>query len=329
MDSGQPPSLASSQPFTVFVLELVSSGYFGDDISESFRREGRAMLDAVLEDFLRIPGVRADTISMPIDVMLLRAAAQSIHDATLIIAPEFDGLLEFFCNKSRESLAKSLNCEIAALKLAGDKWAFASHLLQHEMPSIPTQLISLDDPSPEFPCVIKPRYGAGSWLVRLIPGAGEYAEATAEFRQAGLTELICQPFILGRAYSIAALVRPNFPPDILPVAEQQLSDDGKFRYLGGTIPADLPLESSQTIQQLMGELIASIPGLNGYIGCDVIVPELGNPLIVELNPRMTTSCIGYRRLCEDNLMERLLFPDRFAGPLRWKPSPITFTFSGT
>jgi hypothetical protein len=51
-------------------------------------------------------------------------------------------------------------------------------------------------------------------------------------------------------------------------------------------------------------------------------------LIVELNPRLTTSYIGYRQLCEDNLMERLLFPDRCGQPLCWRTGSVAFDANG-
>lgn len=323
MDHRQLHPLASSQPIAVFVLELVTTGYFGADIAESFRREGRAMFDAVRDDLERIAGVSIVTIDGN-RTTLLRSVANVRAQYSLIIAPEFDGLLESFCEAARQSGTKSLNCGPTALKLGADKWEFTRHLADHELPTIPTRLLSLDEIPPEFPCVIKPRYGAGSWLLRLVRGAGEFARLAANYRDAGLTECLCQPEIVGRACSIAALVRPGFPSHVLPVAEQQLSTDGEYRYLGGRVPAELPAKSAADIQSLMQRLIASLPDLNGYIGCDVIVPEHGRPLIVELNPRVTTSYLGYRRLCEGNLMERLLFPTRTIAPLRWKSGCVTF-----
>jgi predicted ATP-grasp superfamily ATP-dependent carboligase len=144
-----------------------------------------------------------------------------------------------------------------------------------------------------------------------------------------LTEYLWQPFVAGGSYSVAALVRPGHAPDILPVAEQQLTTDGEFRYLGGCVPANLSENTARMIRSLMLDLIASLAGLNGYIGVDLIVPDDGDPLFVELNPRLTSSYIGYRQLCEDNLMERLLFPQRAVEPLRWKPGVVTFDSAGS
>ena len=326
--ASSPPSLASSQPLNVFVLELVSSGYFGDRIGESFRVEGRAMLEAVLEDFRRIPNVAAETIID--DPESLRAAFNRPADAALCIAPEFDDLLWRFCEFIRRPWMRSLNCDSQALRLCGDKWRFARHLQERGVPTIPARLIEFPQRPAGFPCVVKPRDGAGSWLVRQVERRRDWPAIREEYESAGLTEALCQPVISGAACSLAALVRPGFSPDVLPIAEQRLSQDGKFQYLGGTIPAVLATPVAAAVRHVFQRTLDSITGLNGYVGCDVIIPHKNSkrPVIVELNPRLTTSYIGYRRLCEDNLMKRLLFPDRSSEALRWRSGRVSFDPNG-
>jgi tyramine---L-glutamate ligase len=321
-------TLASSQPFRVFVLELVSSGYFGDDIGESFRAEGRAMLDAVLADFRRIPGIAVETIVNDLDE--LRRAFNRPADVTLCIAPEFDDLLWRFTEFICRPWMRSLNCDSQTMRLCGDKWWFADHLKEHGIPTMATARLELGRRPWTFPCVAKPRFGAGSWLVRRVDNRREWDAVSEEYRAAGLTEILHQPLVKGQSCSIAALVRPDVPPDLLPIAAQRLSGEGKFAYLGGDLPADLPAQSADAVRKLFERTLESMEGLNGYIGCDVIVPDKhpDRPVIVELNPRLTTSYIGYRQLCADNLMERLLFPDRLQEPLRWKPGTVSFEANG-
>lgn len=321
-------SLAGSQPFTVFVLELVSSGYFGDDIGESFRAEGGAMLDAVVEDFRRIPGVAVETIVS--DMEALRRAFNRPANVTLCIAPEFDDLLWRFTEFICRPWMRSLNCDSQTMRLCGDKLWFAEHLKDHDIPTIATKRLELGRRPWTFPCVAKPRFGAGSWLVRRVNNRREWESVGEEYRAAGLTEILRQPLVEGQAFSIATLVRPDVPPDILPIAAQRLSGNGKFEYLGGDLPADLPAQSADAVRKLFQRTLESIEGLNGYISCDVIVPDKhpDRPVIVELNPRLTTSYIGYRQLCADNLMERLLFQDCCRQPLRWRDGSVTFDANG-
>jgi len=44
------------------------------------------------------------------------------------------------------------------------------------------------------------------------------------------------------------------------------------------------------------------------VGFDILLPDDSphEPLLVEINPRLTTSYTGYRRLTQDNLAERMM-----------------------
>jgi tyramine---L-glutamate ligase len=79
-------------PMRLFIYEHVTAGGCDFDPPESLLREGRAMRDAVAEDFGRIPGVRAEIL--PDD--RLRHAGEA--DATLVIAPEFQDRL-YACSR--------------------------------------------------------------------------------------------------------------------------------------------------------------------------------------------------------------------------------------
>lgn len=321
-------SLAGSQ--SLFVLELVSAGYFGDQIGPSFRAEGRAMLDAVLEDLRRIPGLRVDTPLLEaadgMRGLLLDSVARHGADSSLIIAPEFDGLLEKLSAAATNAGGRSLNCDPEALGLCRDKWRLFRHFAAHDVATIPSRLLPLDELPAQFPCVVKPRDGAGSWLVRTVANCPAWRATADEFTAAGLTACLCQPLIPGGSYSVGAIFSSEGGCEILPVAEQHLSDDGEHRYLGGRIPARLPIEIQCAIRQLAERSLATMSGLRGYVGCDVIVPldRAHHPLLVEINPRFTTSYIGYRQLCRDNLMERLLCSGSMNRPLQWRSGEVTF-----
>src|SRR4051794_36161775 len=93
----------------LFVYEHISAGGLGPDAPGSLRREGWAMLAGVVEDFERVPSVETVTLldgSAPsLGRECRRASADDgshndpfrklarAADATLIVAPEFDGLL--------------------------------------------------------------------------------------------------------------------------------------------------------------------------------------------------------------------------------------------
>ncbi len=329
----------------VFCLELVSTGFFADRIPASLSEEGNAMLRAVVDDFHRIPGVTVSTIlsadqrrsplpagceiawfspSDSLEPLVGELADQAA--VALIIAPEFDELLERFCLAAASRQAISLNCDPATLRLCADKAMLARHLTASHIPTIPTDRLSLAEVPPKFPSVVKPRYGAGSWLVRLVRQPTDWPAIADEYRQAGLEELLVQPWIPGRSLSCAALRPSSGRAEIFPVAEQTLSSNGTFQYQGGIVPAHIESDASRRVQQLTEQALATLPGWSGYVGLDILVPEdhRQSPLIVEINPRLTTSYLGYRRLCRENLMERLLFPARFPQAAAWQSRSLSF-----
>jgi hypothetical protein len=75
----------------------------------------------------------------------------------------------------------------------------------------------------------------------------------------------------------------------------------------------------------------SVPGIRGYVGIDLVVPDQAphRPVVVEINPRLTTSYLGYRALAENNLAEWMLLPGRFERCVRWRKDFVEFDADGT
>jgi predicted ATP-grasp superfamily ATP-dependent carboligase len=155
--------------------------------------------------------------------------------------------------------------------------------------------------------VCKPRDGAGSQATFLVEREedlrGRLEQARAEGWQG---EMIVQPCIPGQAASVACLVGPGrcLP---LPTAEQRLSTDGRFHYEGGTLPLPPPL--GERAQRLAERAVRAVPGLGGYVGVDLVLGDAADgsgDAVIEVNPRLTTSYVGLRRLALFNLAEALL-----------------------
>ena len=229
------------------------------------------------------------------------------------------------------------------IELSSDKLRLCQHLSRHSLPTLPTTRFDVfakgvDYP---FPIVVKPRDGAGSVNTFLIRDAGELRALQAELAARlegralltpspspargeggrgralapvanaarGDSEAVVQPFVPGRPLSTAALIDDaDGRIEVLPVGEQRLTSDGRFGYRGGRIPAiDLPPELASAAVDLVTEACRSVPGLAGFVGFDLIAsPEPPHVRIVEINPRLTTSYVGYRRLTRENLAARML-----------------------
>jgi predicted ATP-grasp superfamily ATP-dependent carboligase len=227
-----------------------------------------------------------------------------------------------------------LGTSLEAVHVCSDKLALARLLLDN---SITTPVTKPFYPYwkgspwwrwPSCPSVIKPRDGAGSQNTFLVRNSMDLWNACREL-SSDLKNLrtfdafIHQPYVVGKSLSVALLIAEDGSIiEVLPVAEQHLSDDGRFRYLGGRIPADISAESAVAVQQLAVRTCRAVPGLTGYVGCDIVLPH-GEPVLIEINPRLTTSYLGYRTLTDDNIAARLL--DSSTPPLRWKSDAVTFT----
>jgi predicted ATP-grasp superfamily ATP-dependent carboligase len=110
----------------------------------------------------------------------------------------------------------------------------------------------------------------------------------------------------GLAASVAVLCGPagNLP---LPACRQRISNEGRFRYLGGEAPLD-PVRFRRA-QSLALAAIGCLPPTIGYIGVDLVLGESADgsdDVVIEVNPRLTTSYIGLRRLVQTNLAAAML-----------------------
>jgi hypothetical protein len=142
------------------------------------------------------------------------------------------------------------------------------------------------------------------------------------------SQAIVQPYLAGEPLSVAAIADGgSHSVEVFPVGRQHLSDDGRFHYEGGTIPAPVP--NLAAAERLVRDVCRSIPCLAGYIGFDLILtPDARRLVLVEANPRLTTSYLGYRALAKENLAARMLHPNRPAGPISWSKESTDFTPDG-
>ena len=153
------------------------------------------------------------------------------------------------------------------------------------------------------------------------------ASAAQAFARPGF---LVQEFVPGTAASVAVLVGPAGTVALAPAA-QRLSGDGRFRYLGGTLPLPGPL--AERAAALARRAVAAVPGLRGYVGVDLVLGEADDgrgDMVIEINPRVTTSYIGLRALAAGNLAAAMLQVVRGepVGPLRWRRGRVTFTAGG-
>jgi predicted ATP-grasp superfamily ATP-dependent carboligase len=214
----------------------------------------------------------------------------------------------------------------AAVRLTTDKLRLAEHLRARGVPTPPTVPCTPEAAALGFPLVVKPRDGAGSQATFLVRDAAELARCPARAAAEGWTgELVAQPFVEGEPASVSFVIGPGGKYCLKP-ARQLLSADGRLRYEGGVVPgADEKVAKAVAVRAL-----AAVEGLRGWFGVDIVLQEQTGQLI-EINPRLTTSYVGLRRLARCNLMELLLAAASGETPpvVAWRDGAVTFRPDGT
>jgi tyramine---L-glutamate ligase len=333
----------------VFLYELTCAAPpAGEPPPPSLRAEGWAMLSAVAGDLSAVPGIETvvllgagcppcpGTVRYLDDPAGERALFRELAgsaDWALVIAPEFDGLLAQRCRWVLEAGGRLLGPSPDAVELTADKLGLSGRLRSQRIPTPPcwpaSVAAALGEPI-RFPAVLKPRDGAGSQATCLVrtrealPGCLERMQA-----EMPRTQILLQPFVAGQPVSVALLLGPGREV-ALPPAEQHLSQDGRFRYLGGALP--LPSELARRAVGLGHRAVRAVPDLCGHVGVDLILGEAADgreDQVIEINPRLTTSYIGLRALARDNLAEAMLrVACGEAVSLTWRPGPVHFRVDG-
>lgn len=311
----------------VFIYEFLTAGgcwALGPEApSGSLLAEGRAMRDALAYDLAALPHVASvyllNDVRLPqldigkLELHGVRSAEEELEqfqhaaataDATIIIAPEFSDLL-----LQRVLLAERVKTRLISpgshlVRLAADKSSTANLLAENGV-RVPRGIAfrsELPKVDFELPAVLKPNDGAGSGGVRRINSRAELQQA--DLSQASSWRL--EQFISGTPASVAILAGPAGAVPLQPCL-QRLSEDGRFTYLGGSTPLPRPLAERAT--RLALQVASVLPEPRGYLGIDMVLGSAENgakDYVIEINPRLTTSYLGLRRACEQNLAEAML-----------------------
>lgn len=337
----------------IFVYEFVTGGGLPAEASPppSLLREGAAMATALAADFAALPDTAVvvlgasrwkewNGLSFPgcdvVDVVdvdaewlaFRRLAAEA--DQTVVIAPEFDGILLERCRQVVSAGGRLLGPDAALIELASDKHNTAEHLRVHGV-AAPQGIALAAGERPHsvgvsrYPAVWKRRDGAGSQDVRLLRDEIEAAQA-APLSVPSHLERYCP----GLPASVAWLCGPaGCHP--LPPCRQWLSDDGRFAYLGGATPLPPPLAARAV--ELSRRAVGCLPQPRGYLGIDLVLGDDvdgSGDAVIEINPRPTTSYVGLRAASRANLAQALIDAANGQPPkLDFAPGVVEFTADGT
>ena len=306
----------------ILVFEyIVGGGLAQDELSASLVREGELMLQALANELAIVPGVqqtilldkRCKELVLPNNIeTILVSAEQDIYDllAELIddfdyvwpIAPEMGAVLQNLSVLLEGKSKCLLNSSSEAVALCTDKYKTSLVLTKTGINTVET--IQLDRFSNQFvaPWVIKPKDGVGCVDSYLVSDKGQLDKIVKQI--VDKSDYIIQPYIKGESLSLSCLFK-NGQAWLLCCNQQQISIVQNRFELNACV-VNLANGNRRVYQRLVDRIALEIPGLWGYVGIDLIQSEFASPLVLEINPRLTTSYVGIQPALGINVAKMVL-----------------------
>jgi predicted ATP-grasp superfamily ATP-dependent carboligase len=287
----------------IFAWEYVTAGGWREIAAPaSAIAEGTLMLQALLRDLGRIAGVDVVVAADPgLPIEPLGATSVTVRlddlrgswaeiagraDAVWPIAPETGGILEGVAEIARTAGAAVLASDARALATARSKSATSSWLAAHGIPVVATAPLFAPPPAVAG-WVVKPDDGTGAVDTRFVGDSAALARLAA-----AAPGLVAQPFLRGEPLSLSMLAQAG-QAWLLSCNGQDVSmTDGVFAFRGSLVGGAEARRGA--LEPLAQRIAAALPELWGYIGVDLIDGEDG-PIVLEINPRLTTSYAGLGR----------------------------------
>ena len=317
---------------TILIYEYFSGGGCPEgDLPPGLAAEALGMLWALLADFRRWGAVRTvtaldprfgnqipglDRINLPADTIVpappgryeeVFLSALKRCDAVLVLAPETNGILSRLIALAEDSGKPVLGPSRSAADIAGNK-AECDRIFRYANLSTPrTWVVPFASVPREAqkiggPFVVKPIDGIGSEGVCLVESfAGLPAALSIVRKVTAHDQILLQTFVDGM-HASASLLISNGRSLFLSLNRQLIEAGTPFQYSGSQVP--FTHGQSAQARKLARAAVALIPGLNGYVGVDLVLTNDGVQLI-EINPRLTTSYIALRQVTVFNLAQAM------------------------
>lgn len=296
----------------IFVCEFVTGGGFARaSLPASLVREGDMMLGALVKDLADLPGLDLVTTRdrrlpdpvRPVSVVPIAAGGDpwpvwqaqiAATDATWPIAPETGGVLERLSALVLDCGRMLLGSSPSAVRLAASKLDTAARLAEHGIAAPPTVALAMSLthglPPAERGWVVKPDDGAGAEDTYVLQDTTQVAGWSRTRQDIG--RFVVQPFVEGESASLSLLCA-NGRAALLSCNRQDVRlDANRLRYHGGIVGGS---EHRRALfAPTAAGVAAGLPDLWGHVGIDLVETKEG-PVVIDINPRLTTSYVGLRR----------------------------------
>ncbi len=307
----------------LFICEFITGGGLQDkELPDNLVREGNMMLEALLTDLLdsgftdiiTTRDKRLDPILLPVESVPIKGdiyhvwqSCMNDADAVWIIAPESDDVLFDLTLMAEQSDCHVLGCSSESVKSASSKLQTSKLLKKKDISCIETVLFKDETiPDSESGWVIKPDDGVGAEDCYFCANREELKQLKDSI---SVEHFVIQKYLPGIPASLSMICYQG-KAQLLACNEQQFcfkNGKGKLTELVVNGMQEQWIQFNKIAQKIA---IADT-GLFGYIGIDLIVPEDGVgsesvPVVVEINPRLTTSYVGLRQSLSLNPAELIL-----------------------
>lgn len=255
-----------------------------------------------------LPAVLAagDRLVTPDNWLETWPAALSWADAVWLVAPETAGELESLSRAIEQSGARLLGCQSDGVAVAASKRATYAALEGRVV-----QPARVTPATAAVAWVVKPNDGVAAQGVRrcaaggggnLPPMAGRSVSTARSRRDA--PDVVTEAFVDGTPISLCVL-SDGHQTSVLSVNQQSIQWDsrGRARYRGGVVNA---FTDRARFRPMVAAVQRAIPGLWGYWGIDCVLPDEGEPVLIEVNPRLTTPFAHLRAATGFDLLDALL-----------------------
>jgi predicted ATP-grasp superfamily ATP-dependent carboligase len=302
----------------LFVIEFITGGGLADEpLPGALAHEGELMLGALLGELGAIPGLevtttrdhrlsplsgraRCVTIGPSDDPFAVWGRCIEDADAVWPIAPETGGVLERLCRLVLEQGRQLIGSSPEAIGVTASKHRCADVVRRAGVPAIPTRPLRHGIPESASGWVVKPDDGAGCTETFCFDDARALRAFAAGASDRGY---VVQPYIAGTPASLSVLCRDGRAV-LLSCSEQRIGRQADRLSFEGVLVNALRRERP-ALEPLARAIASTIPGLAGYVGVDLILTPSG-PIVVEVNPRLTTAYVGLTEALGINVAAAIL-----------------------
>ena len=302
----------------ILVCEYITGGGFNTTaLPDHLAQEGLLMLQGLLDNLNDLTDIHYQVLldSRIVDKLTVSPAYYTLigpeHefqqvfldqletcDAAWPIAPETEGILLRLCEIIQASGKILLTSPATAVALAGNKWLTYQQLLAHAIATVAT--FKQD----EFAFVpgewlIKPLDGVGCEDSHIITNSRVFVEITSSLER---EKHLIQPHLQGEKTSLSCLFKQG-EGWLICANRQHFEVINQHYHLVG-ITVNFTAKVGRYLP-LVDAIAKAFPDLWGYVGIDLI-ETAEETLVLEINPRLTTSFVGIAQACGVNCAELVL-----------------------